>query len=165
MTAEILDARGVPIGVGNTVIYGFGVGRSIAMAEAIVLGDTSPSLTPSGRVRLKVVRRSYSDGEKPTVDVAPDRLVVLYQSRLYRGYRYLPESPLPTQTEVVRQKHLEEIERYTEYLHNNFIAPWAESHFESVASFHAYVGKRLAEVRKKLKVLEEYDDELSDHHG
>lgn len=65
---DLLDARGVPIAPGDTAIYGFGVGRSVAMAEGVVLGgekgdpDTNGwgrrvSLTPSGRVRVRVIRR------------------------------------------------------------------------------------------------------------
>ncbi|MFD4474647.1 hypothetical protein ACFWPU_00820 [Streptomyces sp. NPDC058471] len=113
--SELLDARGVAIAAGDTCLYGFGVGRSIAMAEGVVVGEgfstsapdwtvgTSPSLTPSGRVRIRVVRRSYSDGVKPVVDVAPDRLVVLKakgdQGGSHRDllHFYLPPSPLPTQ--------------------------------------------------------------------
>lgn len=119
MSSDLVDARGVPIAPGDTAIYGFGVGRSVAMAEAVVLGEEpcthgdpdaectrecpgftrspSVSLTPSGRVRLRVVRRSYGVGEKPVVTVGPDRLVVLKD---YDGGRpALPPSPLPTQEE------------------------------------------------------------------
>ena len=74
---EILAREGVEITPGDTAIYGFGVGRSVALAEAVVLGealdpDKQPSapqsrdeieasllkvsLTASGRVRLRVVR-------------------------------------------------------------------------------------------------------------
>jgi hypothetical protein len=112
---ELLDARGVPIAPGDTAIYGFGVGRSIAMAEAVVLGELPEgalpefgggvvSLTPSGRVRLRVVRRSgIHGGTKPVVDVAPDRLVVLkldYDNWSEWARYRLPPSPLPTQAEL-----------------------------------------------------------------
>lgn len=120
MSDPVVDARGVAIAPGDTVIYGFGVSRSVAMAEAVVLGECKAmhvtkcsgpecprygaSLTASGRVRLRVVRRSYSSGEKPIVDVAPGRLVVLKQTGhgLGRDIAYLPPSPLPTQDEVAR---------------------------------------------------------------
>jgi hypothetical protein len=108
--STLTDARGVKIEAGDIAIYGFGVGRSIAMAEAVVLwegdgGGTPPrvSLTPSGRVRLRVVRRSYSSGQKPIVDVAPDRLVVLkldYDNWSEWARYRLPPSPLPTQAEM-----------------------------------------------------------------
>lgn len=124
----LADARGVEIAPGDVVIYGFTVGRSVAMAEAVALGKagalpehgvsrTEVSLTPSGRVRLRVVRRSYSSGTQPVVDVAPDRLVVLKRrgGRVLKGWDhgapivgsaepFLPPSPLPTQEEANREE-------------------------------------------------------------
>lgn len=138
MATELKDARGVKIAAGDTVIYGFGVGRSVAMAEGVVEGDlryrsdlpfsdqSRISLTASGRVRIRVVRRSYGGGEKPVVDIAPDRIVVL-KSLEYRipGFygepelgAVLPPSPLPTQDEdnygrlvAALERHLDNIER------------------------------------------------------
>jgi len=110
MTMELRDARGVEITAGDTVIYGFGVGRSVAMAEGIVLQSPTratgqPSVTATGRIRIRVVRRSYGGGEKPVVDLAPDRVVVLKPGFNNEGSDYdpdiptLPPSPLPTQDE------------------------------------------------------------------
>lgn len=162
----LTDARGVPIAPGDTAIYGFGVGRSVAMAEAVVLGEgmsittgkASVSLTPSGRVRLRVVRRSYSSGERPVVDVAPDRLVVLKE--VYSDGRFgdgpvpaLPPSPLPTQDEKVRMEIEGRIKSYTEDLRSDTIT-WGVTHFRDLAEFHAYAAKRLAELRKKLEALD-----------
>lgn len=91
MTEHLTDARDVPIKPGATVVYGFGVGRSIAMAEGVVEEkDGEVSLTPSGRVWVQVVRRSFSSGEKGRVHVQADRLVVV---------DVLPASPQPTQLE------------------------------------------------------------------
>ncbi|WP_432112801.1 hypothetical protein [Streptomyces sp. S1] len=153
MADPVLDARGVAIAPGDTVIYGFGVGRSVAMAEGVVLGertDAPPgaerhlcvgqedcerhggfgdhchggpaschdtvalSLTPTGMIRVRVVRRSYSSGEKPVVAINPDRVVVLKPIEDFRGdtAMRLPPSPLPTQDEVRRTELTRNAERY-----------------------------------------------------
>lgn len=166
---SLVDARGVEIAPGDTAIYGFGVSRSVAMAEAVVLGEDVPfglnhpprvSLTASGRVRLRVVRRSYSSGEKPVVDVAPDRLVVLKptQSDPYGlgnvVLTRLPPSPLPTQDELVRRQIEARIESYEEDLRSDVIL-WGKSSFEDLAAYHAYAAKQLAKYRKKLEDLDE----------
>jgi hypothetical protein len=160
---ELKDARGVTIAPGDTAIYGFGVGRSVAMAEAVVLGDTpfheltpsatKVSLTASGRVRLRVVRRSYSSGEKPIVDVLPDRLVVLKQALAPRHFFYLPPSPLPTQAEKARVKIEEEMESYTADLRSDRIT-WGLECFKDLAEFHAYAAKKLAKLRRELEALD-----------
>jgi hypothetical protein len=122
----ILDARGVEISPDDVAIYGFGVSRSVAMAEGRIEPDPDNplqvSLTPTGLVRVRVVRRSYSSGEKPVVAVIPDRLVVLksqpsFDDGLSVVY-VLPWSPLMTQdhelyeTTVSRLENvLEDIER------------------------------------------------------
>lgn len=128
------DARGVDIGPGDVVIYGFGVSRSVAMAEGVVLGDReyhldeyrplTVSLTASGLVRVRVVRRSYSSGEKPVVAIMADRMVVLKPGFNNEGSDYdpdvwsLPPSPLPTQDEhlydqltATMERRLGDIER------------------------------------------------------
>jgi hypothetical protein len=91
------------------------------MCEGVIVaadpeGEGKPSLTALGRVRVAVVRRSYADGEKPVVDVAPGRLVVLKSSNLaiLGDAPYLPLSPLPTQAEKVRAEALERVEMYKE---------------------------------------------------
>ncbi|MFD8117056.1 hypothetical protein [Streptomyces microflavus] len=171
--SELLDARGVAIAPGDTVIYGFGVGRSVAMAEAVVLGDDcdcddtfpdpcpkpSVSLTPSGRVRLRVVRRSYSDGEKPVVDVAPDRLVVLKTAKTTWGVgpfgggtkvvALLPESPLPTQEEKARKKFQKAIARYSE----TESPDWWD---DTLGDWHTFAAKQLEEQKRKLRALDEH---------
>lgn len=100
----LLDARDVPIKPGASVVYGFGVGRSIAMAEGVVEEKGGEiSLTPTGRVWVQVVRRSYSSGTQKRVHVANDRLVVVDA---------LPASPQPTQLEGNVAKWTEQRERY-----------------------------------------------------
>jgi hypothetical protein len=103
----LLDARGVIIEPGDTAIYGFGVGRSVAMAEGRIRDDGygHVSTTPSGRVWVTIVRRSYGSGTEDRVHIAPDRLVVLKpgfnnQEELDPDCPTLPESPLPTQDET-----------------------------------------------------------------
>lgn len=97
----LTDARGVLIEPGDAVIYGFGVGRSVAMAEGRIRDDGygHVSTTTSGRVWVTIVRRSYGEGTEERVHVAPDRLVVL--KRLFenddKAVMWLPDSPLPTQ--------------------------------------------------------------------
>lgn len=165
----LVDARGVEIEPGDVCLYGFGVGRSVALAEGVVLeappcdvpGCTltvheTVSLTPSGRVRLRVVRRSYSSGEKPVVDVAPDRLVVLKRIPNARadGESFLPPSPLPTQDEEARKEIERRIESCKADLRSDTIV-WGLSSFATLAEFHAYAAKRLAEYRRKLKALDE----------
>lgn len=124
---KVVDARGVEIAAGDSCVYGFGVGRSIAMCEGVVVGEehlpgqgfdgpTSVSLTASGRVRVRVIRRSYHDGEKPVVDVAPDRLVVLKPEWTGLGDLMtgpaLPPSPLPTQADKNRVELQSRVELY-----------------------------------------------------
>lgn len=127
---HLKDARGVDIKPGDTVIYGFGVSRSVAMAEGVVLAadhkgehpwppeDGWPvSVTATGLVRVRVVRRSYSQGEKPVVAIMADRMVVLKTD--YGTVRpYLPGSPLLTQDEELyyrltstMERRLDDIER------------------------------------------------------
>lgn len=116
----MVDARGVKIESGDAVIYGFGVGRSVAMAEGRVRDDGygHVSTTPSGRVWVTIVRRSYGGGEDERVHVAPDRMVVLKatEARIPGFYgdpevfHTLPPSPLPTQDEENRGKVVGHIE-------------------------------------------------------
>lgn len=98
------DARGVEIHEGATCVYGAGVGRSIALVEAVVDG-----FTDSGRVWLKVVRRSYgaTTWGKPRdrVHVGPDRLVIVDA---------LPECDLPTDAEKAEASRQERMARYRE---------------------------------------------------
>jgi hypothetical protein len=99
------------------------------MAEGVVLGERehhldeyrplTVSLTPSGRVRIRVVRRSYGAGEKPVVDIAPDRLVVLKpvaRNGWDAEYSYLPLSPLPTQDEANAEQLRKSIDRWSAHL-------------------------------------------------
>ncbi|MFF1625588.1 hypothetical protein [Streptomyces sp. NPDC058272] len=91
------DARGVEIYPGATCVYGAGVGRSIALVEAVVDG-----FTDSGRVWVRVVRRSYGETtwSKPRdrVHVGPDRIVIVDA---------LPDSPLSTQAENAAAREVE----------------------------------------------------------
>ena len=172
---ELLDARGVPIAPGDTAIYGFSVSRSVAMAEAVVLGAHGPgsydvpgegekvSLTPSGRVRIRVIRRSYSSGEKPVVDVAPDRLVVLkevdgpLQPTAPDPCFALPPSPLPTQDEKARAAIEAEMARSTEALRATEAPEWwrGDNRDLALAEYHAFHAAKLKEDRRKLKALDE----------
>lgn len=84
------DWRGIPITPGARVIYGAGVGRSIALVEGTV--DTDTPFTKSGRVNVRVIRRAYGGGwydPKPVVHVGRDRLTVVE----------LPPSTEPTEAE------------------------------------------------------------------
>lgn len=115
------DARGVDITPGDVVIYGFGVSRSVAMAEGKVETDSKNpakvSQTVSGLVRVRVVRRSYSSGEKPVVAIMADRMVVLKPGFNNEGSDYdpdvwsLPPSPLPTQDESLYDQLTATMER------------------------------------------------------
>lgn len=80
------DWRGTPINIGDTVIYGAPVGRSIAMVEGIVDGWTK-----SGRVNVRITRRAYGYAGKDVVHVGADRLTIVEK---------LPDSALPTATEA-----------------------------------------------------------------
>lgn len=174
--SEITDARGVVIEPGDRVIYGFGVGRSVAMAEGVVVGEegcvyrmtdcnvpdcsmTLVSLTPTGKVRVRVVRRSYSSGEKPVVAINPDRLVTLKPviPRDAVGDVYvpaLPLSPKPTQAEEAREHIQFRIDRYLEDLRSDKIT-WGLNSFADLAEFHAWAAKGLAEQRAKLKAIDD----------
>lgn len=68
------DARGVAIEEGDTVVYGAGVGRSVAMVTGAVDG-----WTPSGRAWVRVDFRAYGgDSHTPErVHVDPTRMVVV----------------------------------------------------------------------------------------
>lgn len=143
----LLDARGVEIHAGDTVVYGFGVGRSVAMAEGEVVGGGGGgfdvSLTPTGLVRIRVIRRSYASGEQPVVALQPDRFTVVLE---------LPESPLPTQNEKAIADLKASMKRYAEALRETEKpAYWEEG---DLASYHAWCAHRLAVVRGKLKALD-----------
>jgi len=186
MPDPVLDARGVEIAAGDTVIYGFGVGRSVAMAEGVVLGETKPcvgpnegcepgyqggyhsshcsagklSLTPTGMVRVRVVRRSYSSGEKPVVAIRPDRFVVLkeqdgpFQPTVPEPCFALPPSPLPTQNQVARKT----IQTSIDYMESCLADPEGTitDHWEGdVDRYVGYYAKALAKERAKLKELDD----------
>lgn len=170
------DARGVFIDAGDTVIYGFGVGQSVAMAEGIVLGgecsceqpmtscpahpdhgSPRPSVTPSGRIWVRIIRRSYGSGSKPVVHVAPDRLVVLKKIETFRGsmVSHLPPSELPTQDEVARHRITNLMEAYTDDLRADTVPDRHCYDGWTLERFHAYAAKRLKELRKELREHDE----------
>lgn len=185
----LIDARGVEIAAGDTVIYGFGVDRSVAMAEGVVLGGVSEctcrndygdhetkaqrlacprptrgvSLTPMGRVRVRVVRRSYNSGVKPVVDVAPDRLVVLKPIDGPGTTPALPGSPLPTQDDEARIKIEKGIKHHLDGLKAKMAPDWWErpgfpvapldAEAIALAEYVAYHYRELAAERRKLKAL------------
>jgi hypothetical protein len=157
---SLIDARGIPITAGDTVIYGFGVGRSVAMAEGVVLAEKEgypmPSQTKTGRIRIRVIRRSYASGSKPVVDVAGDRLVVLKQNDYPGGlWPYLPPSLLPTQDEEERQRIENLLKIYTADLRATDVP--ARHYYEgwSLERFHAFAADRLKELREELRKHDE----------
>ena len=176
MTGKLLDARGVEIEAGDTVICGFGVGRSVAMAEGFVLenenGEASPdghravSLTPSGRVRVRVVRCSYGEGGRPVVDLAPDRLVVLkiVEYRIPGYYddpetgAFLPPSPLPTQAEAREKEITEQIEHYRQAIADleagGDLPAWTKGRYTRERMMDLY-REWTAELRADLKKIRE----------
>ncbi len=93
------DWRNAEINIGDTVIYGSGVGRSIQLNEAVVesYGKIPTGSTPQ-RVNLRIVRRSYSSGTKEVVSVGSDRLTIVSA---------LPETDKPTQEDNNRIKEEE----------------------------------------------------------
>jgi hypothetical protein len=82
-----VDWRGTPIKPGALVIYGGPAGRSITMVEATV---ADPMLSPSGRIWLNVIRRSYAHTDGAKVHVGADRLTVVTG---------LPPTTVPTEAE------------------------------------------------------------------
>lgn len=121
---SLIDARGVIIEPGDTAIWGYSSGSCPAMAEGVVMAGerhclydaaectnedcqvTPVSLTASGRVRVRVTRRSRWGGSytNPVVNLAPGQLIVLKAlGSLMAGTAALsriptlPPSPLPTQ--------------------------------------------------------------------
>lgn len=102
-----VDWRGTPIVPGALVVYGAPVGRSIAMVEARV---SDPMLTPSGRIWLDVVRRSYSHTDGGRVHVGADRLTVVTE---------LPSTTVPTDADRAARLRLllAAREAYAEGLH------------------------------------------------
>lgn len=112
------DWRGTPIVPGALVIYGAGVGRSIALVEAEV-AELSPE---KGTVKLKVIRRAYGGGTQDYVRVGADRLIVVND---------LPPTELPTQNErnaeATRRMHernrIEDTHNFPEYDWNSCRSP------------------------------------------
>ncbi|MFB7479542.1 hypothetical protein ACFUEM_08670 [Streptomyces anulatus] len=101
--SDYKDARGIEITEGASCIYGAPVGRSIALVEGVIDG-----FTPSGRVWVKVVRRSYGGSSswgatRDRVHVGPDRLVIVTA---------LPECDLPTDAEEAAKARREMATRY-----------------------------------------------------
>jgi hypothetical protein len=82
---ELKDWRGVPINIGDTVIYTASHGRSSSLVEATV-----KSFTASGRVILDVVRESFGYRAGKPVNVAADRVTVA---------NGLPKANVPTMRE------------------------------------------------------------------
>lgn len=98
------DWRGTPIVPGAPVIYAASVGRSTTLVEGEVVG-----FTKSGRVNVRVIRRSYGHAwvdSKDVVHVGHDRLLVINPDTL-------PPTTLPTQREgvAIQQARYAERER------------------------------------------------------
>ncbi len=148
MAGELVDARGVEIFPGDKVVWGFGVSRSVAMAEGVVMADLAnggPLLTPSGRVKVRVIRRSYASGEKPVVDLAADRLVVVDK---------LPESPLPTQDERAREEIEGRMGTYKADLRITDPSLLPSYWHGDLLAAHAHAAQQLSKLRAKLKGLD-----------
>jgi hypothetical protein len=136
-----VDWRGVPITEGCTLIYGAGVGRSVAMVEAVYEGKT----TPSGRLWVRVVRRAYgSTGSAADlrVHIGADRVTVVDS---------LPASDTPTEDEKIRT----DCHRRADY-HRKRIAEltqpgWAAS--EATAEEVGYHQRQLRDIGRKLGEL------------
>lgn len=166
-----LDARGVEIAAGDTVLYPYEY-LGVGIAEGVVLGahgdhkaclppcQDEPSMTPSGRVRIRIVRRIAAHGgsDKATVDVAPRRLVVLkqgYDATIGKAAPHLPPSPLPTAAEVKRQQIENLIEsctadlRATEIPDRYYYEEW------SLDAFHLHTMERLKALRRELRDLDD----------
>lgn len=97
MTKTVKDWRGTPINIGDTVVYGSGVGRSIQLNEAIVDGFHEQKINSwadetETKVKVRIIRRSYMQGTKPVVTVGADRITVVTT---------LPPCTLQTQGEKV----------------------------------------------------------------
>lgn len=92
------DWRGTAIEIGDVVIYGAPVGRSIALVEAEVVGYTT-----SGRVNVRIIRRAYGGNwsDKEVVHVGADRLVVVTA---------LPPSDVPLTSEVIAERRARDAE-------------------------------------------------------
>ena len=94
------DWRGTPIEPGALVIYGAGVGRSIALVEAEVV-----ELFPDkDTVKLKVIRRGFGGGTQEHVRVGSSRMIVVHS---------LPPTDVPTQNErnAESKRRMEEHDR------------------------------------------------------
>jgi hypothetical protein len=160
---SLLDARGVEIEPDDTVVYGFGVSRSVAMAEGVVLGElafpavasstTKVSLTATGKVRVRAVRRSYGSGTQPVVALMPDRIVVL-KGACNGTVQALPASPLPTQDEAYRAGLEREIALYESHLQLTEVPRWWTVRGDtSLEGYRAHTSRWLTVTRQKLEAL------------
>lgn len=102
-----VDWRGTPITPGALVIYGAPADRSITMVEARV---ADPMLSPSGRIWLDIVRRSYRHTDGGRVHVGADRLTVVTE---------LPPTTVPTEAERAARERDKQAARevYADGLH------------------------------------------------
>ncbi|MFG3710107.1 hypothetical protein [Micromonospora sp. NPDC047730] len=95
------DWRGTPITPGALVVYAYTSGSSALTAEATVA--PAPFVTPSGAIRLDLVRRSSGHGSyRDRVAVSPAGLTVV---------ETLPPTDLPTAAEVREQLEKGRLER------------------------------------------------------
>lgn len=104
--ADPRDWRGTAIKVGDPVIYGAPVGRSIELVEGEVTG-----FSKTGRVNVQVIRRAYSHAGswgKRNVHVGQDRLTVIRPDSL-------PPTTLPTWEEAIEQTKKRAQEREDRY--------------------------------------------------
>src|SRR3954467_12175348 len=169
---ELLDARGVVVEPGDVVLYPYTYGQSACIAEGRVLGAHGPgdydvpgeggkvSLTASGRVRVRVVRRSYGGGGKPVVGAAPARLVGLKASHPLPDsdghLTTLPPSPLPTQDAEARVKIEREMARSRIALDATRAPHWwiDEDREQALVDYHAFHAHKLKDDERKLRALD-----------
>ena len=83
------DWRGTVIAPGDTVIYGAGVGRSVQLVEGEVVENNA------GKVKIKILRRSYTSSNTQFVTMGHDRITVVNE---------LPPCNLPFAAEQIAER-------------------------------------------------------------
>lgn len=139
------DWRGVEITEGALLIYGAGVGRSVALVEATFTGR----VTDSGRLWVRIVRRAYGGGwssAKPEVHIGADRVTVVGS---------LPPSGVPLEDANVLDSVNNSIKFYTRELAESLQRghprrpDYSWTHEEEVAHYETELAKMLLK-RKEL---------------
>lgn len=140
----VTDWRGTPIVEGSLLVYGAGVGRSIELVEAVYTGE----LTETGRLWVRVWRRSYSGGGtgcKTRVHIGADRVTVV---------QGLADSDLPTEDERIIQSLKRSIQWRREELDALTDETRPLSYFDSIDEQRASWTSELRKQERKLADLE-----------